>query len=146
MSASTSKKLQEFDQGGSAFDVYEIQYDVKLAASIINTRLKLSLTQEELAEKLGTLQPAIARAESGDQPPSHKLLKKLARAFGARLIPPSFVLQEVHNFVPKGAIAVLKGEVFSSNPQKTTFNNAFRPTFIPCTQVNSELSSVNIII
>jgi transcriptional regulator with XRE-family HTH domain len=75
------------------FDLYEIQYDVQLAANIINARVNIGMTQQDLAQKLKTSQPAIARAENGDQPPSHKMLKKIARAFGARLTPPDFILE-----------------------------------------------------
>lgn len=74
-------------------DFYNLQYDVRLAGNIIRTRLQLGMTQEELAQKMGKLQPAIARAENGDTPPSHNLLKQLAHAFGARLTPPDFVLE-----------------------------------------------------
>lgn len=74
------------------FDVYEIQYDVQLAANIMNARQKAGVTQEELARKIGTSQPAVARAENGETPPSHKLLKKIARAIGVRILPPQYVL------------------------------------------------------
>lgn len=89
MNSSTSIKFHSKDKG-SVFDVYEIQYDVQLAANIIQTRMKLGMTQEGLARKMKTVQPVIARAENGNIPPSHKLLKKIARAFEARLIPASF--------------------------------------------------------
>ena len=75
------------------FDLYEIDYDVKLAANIIDARLKRNMTQEELAQKLNTKQPAIARAENGDSPPSHKLLKKIARILRAKLQPATFELE-----------------------------------------------------
>ena len=74
-------------------DIHDIQYDVQLAANIIEARLKKNLTQAELANEMGILQPAIARAENGNTPPTHKLIKKIARALGAHLIPPRFVFQ-----------------------------------------------------
>lgn len=94
MNSSTSTNYRSNKDTGSVFDTYEIQYDVQLAANIIGTRMKLGLTQMDLAKKMKTVQPVVARAESGDTPPSHKLLKKIARAFGARLIPANFILEE----------------------------------------------------
>lgn len=73
-----------------AFDVYEIEYDVQLAASIIEARMSKNITQATLARLLNTHQPAIARAENGNRPPSHSLLKKIARALGLKLLPPRF--------------------------------------------------------
>lgn len=94
MNSSISLQSHISSNEGSAFDVYEIQYDVQLAANIIDTRMKRGMTQEELAKKMKTVQPVIARAENGNLPPSHKLLKKIARALEARLIPASFALEE----------------------------------------------------
>ena len=74
----------------TAFEVQGIQYDVKIAAQIIKIRLAKKLTQEELAKKLGTSQTAIARLEKGNVPPSHKMLKRIAKAFVMRLEPPKF--------------------------------------------------------
>lgn len=74
------------------FDVYEIQYDVQLAARIIDTRNKRGMTQKQLAKKLKVVQPVIARLENGTNPPTHKLLKAVAKALNAQIIPPDFHL------------------------------------------------------
>lgn len=95
MSMSTSNNLLSYKSSNdSAFDVYEIQHDVQLAANIINARMRRGMTQTELAKEMDMVQPAIARSESGNRPPSHKLLKKIARALGAKLIPQDFQFQE----------------------------------------------------
>jgi transcriptional regulator with XRE-family HTH domain len=74
----------------TAMDIIEMQYDVKLAGSIIDLRISASMTQAQLAKKLGTAQSAVARLEGGTVPPSHKMLKRLARLFKVRLEPPTF--------------------------------------------------------
>lgn len=69
-------------------DVKNIQYDVQLAANIIQARLDAGLTQEGLAKKMKTAQSAIARAEDGNVPPGHALLKRIAQALNLYLEPP----------------------------------------------------------
>ena len=44
------------------------------------------MTQKDLAEKIGTKQSAISRLESFDANPSFKFLKKVAKAFDAKLV------------------------------------------------------------
>ncbi|MGH8554065.1 MAG: helix-turn-helix domain-containing protein [Gammaproteobacteria bacterium] len=57
-----------------------------LAAAVIEARSRAGLTQEELAERMGTTQPVVARLESGRIRPSTRTLKRLAQATGSRLI------------------------------------------------------------
>lgn len=59
--------------------------EFELAKAIIQKRLKLGLSQAELAKKLGTKQPAIARLESGNYNTSIAFLKKTAQALDADL-------------------------------------------------------------
>ncbi len=58
---------------------------------VARLRIKLGLTQSQLAEMVGTKQPSIARLENGEGSPSLSFLKKVAEALGAevkvRLIP-----------------------------------------------------------
>jgi len=56
------------------------------AAAAIDARSKAGLTQEELARKMGTTQPVVARLESGRARPSMRTLDRLAKAAGSRLI------------------------------------------------------------
>lgn len=56
-----------------------------LAAAVIEARSRAGLTQQQLAKKMGTTQPAIARLESGRTPPSMRTLKKLAKATNTHL-------------------------------------------------------------
>lgn len=57
-----------------------------LAAAVIEARSRAGLTQEELAERMGTTQPVVARLESGRIRPSTRTLERLAQATGSRLI------------------------------------------------------------
>jgi DNA-binding XRE family transcriptional regulator len=52
---------------------------------IARLRILRGLTQAELAEKVGTKQPAIARLESGQATPSITFLRRLACALDANL-------------------------------------------------------------
>jgi len=53
--------------------------------AVIGARIHAGLTQEELAERMGTSQSAIARLESGRSRPSTTTLAKLAAATGTKL-------------------------------------------------------------
>jgi transcriptional regulator with XRE-family HTH domain len=50
---------------------------------VARLRVKLGLTQAQLAEMVGTRQPSIARLENGEGSPSLSFLEKVAKALGA---------------------------------------------------------------
>jgi transcriptional regulator with XRE-family HTH domain len=50
---------------------------------VARLRIKLGLTQTQLAEMVGTKQPSIARQENGEGAPSLSFLQKVAEALGA---------------------------------------------------------------
>ncbi|MBM9575545.1 helix-turn-helix domain-containing protein [Leptospira sp. 201903070] len=64
---------------------YEVlSNEFTLAKEIIKLRKKRNLTQKDLAEKIGTSQPAIARIESGNYKNlSLSLINRLAKALDA---------------------------------------------------------------
>ncbi|HEX9817630.1 MAG TPA: helix-turn-helix transcriptional regulator [Patescibacteria group bacterium] len=64
-------------------DALQPEYD--LIRQMIDQRLAKNMTQADLARKIGTKQSAISRLESGDANPSFKFLKKVAKAFNAKL-------------------------------------------------------------
>ena len=53
---------------------------------IARLRIKEGLTQTQLAEKVGTKQPSIARLENGTTMPTLSSLKKIGKALGARVV------------------------------------------------------------
>ena len=56
-----------------------------LARAVIGARVTADLTQEQLAQRMGTTQSVIARLESGRTRPSTQTLERLASATGTRL-------------------------------------------------------------
>ncbi|MBV8549155.1 MAG: helix-turn-helix domain-containing protein [Alphaproteobacteria bacterium] len=66
-----------------AYNALEPEYAV--VSALIEARVKANLSQKELAKRMKTTQPAIARMESGRQVPSGATLLKFAKATGTRL-------------------------------------------------------------
>lgn len=65
------------------YEALEDEY--QLARALIEARVRAGLTQEELAERMGTKQPVVARLESGRVSPSAKTLQRFAQATGTTL-------------------------------------------------------------
>lgn len=63
--------------------VLEVKRDMahQVGMQVEGARIKSGLTQKQLARKIGTLQPAIARIESGSYLPSLRMMQKIARVF-----------------------------------------------------------------
>jgi ribosome-binding protein aMBF1 (putative translation factor) len=64
----------------NARDAFELAERVRLA------REKLGITQAELADRIGSTQPAVARLEAGGVSPSLDTLRKIADALGFELV------------------------------------------------------------
>lgn len=58
----------------------------ELARLVIKHRAALGLSQEELAERMGTSHSAISRLESGRHKTSVETLQRVAAALGVRLV------------------------------------------------------------
>lgn len=67
---------EAYDDLGSEFE---------LISSLITMREKSGLTQDQIAEKMGTKSPNISRLESGRSNPSLKTLVNYAKACGFKL-------------------------------------------------------------
>lgn len=65
-----------YEQAGVAMRLAELFYETRIAAG---------LSQTELARRMGTSQPVIARIEGGGSTPTVDMLDRLARATGRRL-------------------------------------------------------------
>lgn len=59
--------------------------EYQLVRELIKARHELNLTQEQLAEMVGTKQSNISRLESGDYNPTIEFLSKVAHAMGKNL-------------------------------------------------------------
>jgi transcriptional regulator with XRE-family HTH domain len=57
-----------------------------LASAFIGARTRVGFTQQELAWKMGTTQPFVARLGSGRVRPSMRTLERLAEATGSCLL------------------------------------------------------------
>ena len=53
---------------------------------IIARRIRYGVTQEQLAERMGTSVSAISRLESGQHRPNVETLEKLGQAFGEQFV------------------------------------------------------------
>ena len=62
-----------------------IDEEYSLIESLVRARTEANLTQEQLAERLGTTQSAVARMEGGRVSPSIATIRRYARATGKRL-------------------------------------------------------------
>ena len=67
----------------TAFEALEPEFD--LAKTLIETRTRAGLSQEELAVRMKTTQSVIARLEGGRVRPSTRTLERIALATGTRL-------------------------------------------------------------
>jgi transcriptional regulator with XRE-family HTH domain len=78
------KRWMEEPDYRKAYDALEGEFD--LAKAVLQARNRVGLTQAELARKMGTTQPVLARLEGGRARPSMRTLDRLARATGTRLL------------------------------------------------------------
>ncbi len=78
--ASNWKQDPEFRR---AYDALEDEF--ALAQALIAARADAELTQEQVADAMGTTQAVIARLESGRARPSTRTLQRFAEATGTKL-------------------------------------------------------------
>lgn len=64
----------------------ELSDEFAWASAMIEARTRAGLTQEEIAERMGTTQQVISRLESGRVKPSTRTLERYAHATGTRLM------------------------------------------------------------
>jgi ribosome-binding protein aMBF1 (putative translation factor) len=62
-----------------------LEEEFALAEALIAARTKAHISQEEIAKRMQTSQPAVARLEGGRGNPSLDTLRRYARATGTRL-------------------------------------------------------------
>jgi transcriptional regulator with XRE-family HTH domain len=78
------KKWMKEPKYRKAYEALEEEF--VLASAVIDVRNRAGLTQAQLARKMGTTQPVVARLESGRSRPSMRTLERLADATGSRLL------------------------------------------------------------
>ena len=62
-----------------------LEEEFALASALIEARAKAEMTQEQVAQAMGTTQAVVARLESGKTMPSTRTLERFAKATGTRL-------------------------------------------------------------
>jgi transcriptional regulator with XRE-family HTH domain len=67
----------------AAYDALEDEF--ALARALIRARGDAGMTQEQVAQAMGTTQAVVARLESGRVMPSTRTLERFAKATGTRL-------------------------------------------------------------
>ncbi len=67
----------------AAYDALEEEF--ALASSLIKARADADMTQEQVAQAMGTTQAVVARLESGRARPSTRTLERFAKATHSRL-------------------------------------------------------------
>ena len=83
MTAKKAVAYEELKQRSLQDPAVKAAYDaLEPAYQIARLRIEQGLTQAELAERVGTKQPSIARLESGKHEPSLDLLGRVAAALG----------------------------------------------------------------
>src|ERR1700733_12558894 len=78
------KKWMKEPKYRKAYEALEEEF--VLASAVMDVRNRAGLTQQQLARKMGTTQPVVARLESGRSRPSMRTLERLADATGSRLL------------------------------------------------------------
>ena len=63
-----------------------LEEEFALSSMVTDVRNRAGLTQGQLARKMGTTQPVVARLESGRVRPSMRTLERLAEATSSRLV------------------------------------------------------------
>ena len=76
----------------------------EVANLITEARYHYNLTQAQLAKKVGTQQPSIARIESGSTLPSLSFLERLADSIGTYLVAPRFGFMKQED-IPKEEVS-----------------------------------------
>lgn len=81
-------RLQDRKARDAAFALAleELRPERALMRVMVKARLRAGLTQAQLAQRMGTKQPVIARLEAGRRSPNIRTLRKLAAATGSRLV------------------------------------------------------------
>jgi transcriptional regulator with XRE-family HTH domain len=84
-------RIRDLHTGWMKDPAYRGEYEAlegefALASALIRARADAGLTQEQLAERMGTKQEVVARWEGGKVLPSTRTLARFAKATGTRLL------------------------------------------------------------
>lgn len=80
------RKLLQDKETRQAYEKVDLGFEI--GKMITDARIAKNMTQQKLAQLVGTRQPSIARLEKGNSLPSLSFLQKIAKAFNTQLLPP----------------------------------------------------------
>ena len=70
---------------GYALEYARMEEEFQFVRELIRARVRAGMTQQQVAEKMGTTQSTVARLESGGTMPSLRSLQKYAWATGSKV-------------------------------------------------------------
>ena len=79
---SWEKVQRELEKDFTEEDFEEIEMEMEIIESIIKVRKNANLTQKELSERSGIIQPSIAKIETFARVPKYTTLMRLLRPMG----------------------------------------------------------------
>lgn len=80
----TKERLMKDKEFENEYEKLKLRYEI--ISQIINVRKELNITQEELAQRVGTQKSNISRLERGTYNPSIDFLAKVAKGLGKDII------------------------------------------------------------
>jgi DNA-binding XRE family transcriptional regulator len=81
-----SESVAKWEKDPAFVEAYAaLDEEFALASALIEARGRADLTQEQVAQRMGTTQAAVARLEGGGTMPSTRTLERYAKATGHRL-------------------------------------------------------------
>lgn len=101
---------------------------IKVGGLITSARLYSRLSQAELAGKIGTKQPSVARAEKGEMIASIEFLYKIAKALNTEFIFPKFGFMEDREKTSNMHIRLVVNENNNSNLWSISRSNSYAPS------------------
>ncbi|HEX7259481.1 MAG TPA: helix-turn-helix transcriptional regulator [Candidatus Saccharimonadia bacterium] len=104
--------LLEDEELRKAYEKVDLSHSI--GKMIIDARIAKQMTQQKLAQLVGTQQPSIARIERGSYLPSLSFLQKIAEAFNTQLLPPRLEFLEKN----KPAFSTTTSTYFHSEPNR----------------------------
>ncbi|MEK7212475.1 MAG: helix-turn-helix transcriptional regulator [Patescibacteria group bacterium] len=109
-------RIEELEKklfGNKPHKIDEIDLALIVGQKALEARTIAGLTQAELARRLKTKQPSIARLEGGNTVPSLSSLLKISEALGTELIPPNFKSVIERENAPMDSISYTNTTVYS---------------------------------
>lgn len=138
-------KQQMLEDDNFREEYYKKDLQFQVSQMIFDARMMRGVTQKELAKKVGTKQPSIARIENGTNLPSLSFLEKIAVGLETYLVPPVFGFMkgyhdevynssegsEMYKLNTGNTVSISVGIISETTPQVNLKNRAHNEYFSP---------------